>query len=343
MSHIDETTNVIQVTDLKKYYNTSSTGLFKKQYKQLKALDGVTLTIHKGEILGVVGESGCGKSTLGRAMMRLFPITDGQIIFNGVDISHYTQNQIKPYRREMQMIFQNPFSSFNPKKTIGASLREVGRVYNMPEDELEEKIRELLEYIRLPQDMLRRAPKELSGGQLQRLAIARALLLNPSFIVADEPVSALDVSVQAQILNLIIDLRKVYSMTMMFVSHEMTVVEHTCDRVAVMYLGKIVELAPTKELFSNVLHPYTKALLSAVPRNNPSETKNRIVLEGDIPNAIDLPPGCRFAGRCRECMGICREQDPPLTDLGNGHFVACHRVGAAGTAAAETPIDAEQA
>ncbi|MBQ6663263.1 MAG: ABC transporter ATP-binding protein [Firmicutes bacterium] len=329
MNYIDETTNVIQVTDLKKYYHTHATGFLKKHYKELKALDGVTLAIRKGEILGVVGESGCGKSTLGRAMMRLFPITDGQIIFNGVDISHFTQSQIKPYRRDMQMIFQNPFSSFNPKKSIGSSLTEVGRVYKMPEDELNQKIAELLDYIRLPQDMLRRAPKELSGGQLQRLAVARALLLNPSFIVADEPVSALDVSVQAQILNLIIDLRKVYSMTMMFVSHEMTVVEHTCDRVAVMYLGKIVELAPTKELFRNILHPYTKALISAVPRNNPSEVKNRIILEGDIPNAIDLPAGCRFAGRCRECTGICKEVDPPLTDIGGGHYVACHRVKAA--------------
>ena len=329
MNYIDESIDVIQVTDLKKYYQTNGRGFFKKQYKELKALDGVSLTIHKGEILGVVGESGCGKSTLGRAMMRLFPITDGQIIFNGTDISHLSQKEIKPFRKDMQMIFQNPFSSFNPKKAIGSSLTEVGRVYKMSEDEINTKLSELLEYIRLPQDMLRRAPKELSGGQLQRLAIARALILNPKLIVADEPVSALDVSVQAQILNLIIDLRKVYSMTMMFVSHEMTVVEHICDRVAVMYLGKIVELAPTKTLFSNILHPYTKALISAVPRNNPSEVKNRIILEGDIPNAIDLPSGCRFAGRCRECMDICNEIEPSLSDVGGGHFVACHKLNGA--------------
>ncbi len=223
------------------------------------------------------------------------------------------------------MIFQNPYSSFNPKLKIGTSLREVGQVYGMSQEKTGEKIRELLDYIHLPEDMLVRSPGELSGGQLQRLAIARALILDPSFIVADEPVSALDVSVQAQILNLITDLRKKMGMTMLFISHEMTVVEHICDQVAVMYLGKVMEVAPTKVLFKNLLHPYTQALMSAIPKADPEANTQRIMLEGDIPNAIDLPPGCRFASRCRFCTEECKNKMPELTHVGDGHYVACHK------------------
>ncbi|MFA6942037.1 MAG: oligopeptide/dipeptide ABC transporter ATP-binding protein, partial [Clostridiaceae bacterium] len=277
-----------------------------------------------------VGESGCGKSTLGRCLLRLIDITDGEIIFEGENITRKSRGEIKPYRRNMQMIFQNPFSSFNPKMRIGESMREVGHVYKMSREVTKSKILQLLEYISLSEDVLGRNPGELSGGQLQRLAIARALLLNPSFIVADEPVSALDVSVQAQILNLVVDLREQFKMTLMFISHEMTVVEHICDTVAVMYLGKIVELAPTEELFKNLLHPYTQALMSAIPKADPEISTERIMLVGDIPNAIDLPRGCRFASRCRECMEICTKSEPELKDMGNGHLVACHLVSSRG-------------
>lgn len=315
---INKDHKIIEVKNLKKYYPSGG--------KTLKALDGVSFEICEGEIMGVVGESGCGKSTLGRSVLRLFPITEGEILFDGTDISRMNRRELKPYRKNMQMIFQNPYSSFNPKQKIGSALYEVGRVYGMDEKALHEKVEQLMEYISLPLDMLHRSPGELSGGQLQRLAIARALILEPGFIVADEPVSALDVSVQAQILNLITDLRKKLKMTMMFISHEMTVVEHICDNVAVMYLGRIVEMAPVKELFSNICHPYTQALMSAIPKADPEDAKERIILEGDIPNAIDLPRGCSFASRCRYCTQQCREKAPELKDIGNGHKVACYHV-----------------
>ena len=317
---------IVHVEHLKKYFPVGSAG-FRKEPKQLKAVDDVSLDIHEGEIIGIVGESGCGKSTLGRAILRLFPVTDGKIVFKGTDITRMDRKELKEYRRDMQMIFQNPFSSFNPKQRIGNALAEVGKVYGMTESETNERIAELMEHINLPMDFLHRMPSELSGGQLQRLAIARALILNPGFIVADEPVSALDVSVQAQILNLITDLRKKMNMTMMFISHEMTVVEHTCDYICVMYLGRIIEMAPTKELFAHISHPYTRALMSAIPKADPDEEKERIVLEGDIPSAIDLPEGCSFASRCFACTQECRERRPELKDLGNGHFAACHHTG----------------
>lgn len=313
---IDRGHKLLQVRNLKKYYASGR--------KTLKALDDVSFEICEGEIMGVVGESGCGKSTLGRSVLRLFPVTEGEIIFDGTDISFMSARELKPYRRNMQMVFQNPFSSFNPKQKLGTALREVGKVYGMKESELGEKISRLMEYVGLPEHMLERNPEELSGGQLQRLAIARALILDPSFIVADEAVSALDVSVQAQILNLITDLRKRLKMTMLFISHEMSVVEHICDQVAVMYLGRIVETAPTEELFSNIRHPYTQALMSAIPKADPEEQKERIILEGDIPNAIDLPKGCSFASRCRYCTEECMEKRPELKTVGENHLAACH-------------------
>ena len=326
MEHMDEKSMVMEVSDLKKYYSAGSDGLFSKKKHQLRALDGVSFNIRKGEIFGVVGESGCGKSTLGCSVLRLLDVDEGSIIFEGKDITKLSRSELKPFRRNMQMIFQNPFSSFNPKQTIGSALSEVGRVHGLGRGETEEKIKMLLEYISLPEDILARSPGELSGGQLQRLAIARALILDPKFIVADEPVSALDVSVQAQILNLIVDLRKKLQITMMFISHEMTVVEHICDSVAVMYLGRIAELAPTEKLFSNILHPYTQALMSAIPKADPDIEKQRIILEGDVQSAIDLPKGCRFASRCSRCTERCREEEPELRSVGNGHFVACHLV-----------------
>ncbi len=317
---------VIQIQDLKKHYQVGSGGFFGKEKRVLRALDGVSLEIHKGEIFGIVGESGCGKSTLGRSMLRLFPVTGGSILFHGKDITSLDRSALKPYRRDMQMIFQNPFSSFNPKHSIGSALREVGQVHGMSREETEEKLSSLMEYISLPLDILKRSPGELSGGQLQRLAIARALMLDPSFIVADEPVSALDVSVQAQILNLIVDLRRKLDMTMLFISHEMIVIEHLCDKVAVMYLGQVMEMAETRELFSNLLHPYTQALMSAIPKADPAADRERIILEGDVQSAMDLPRGCRFASRCRRCTQRCKEEAPILRDVGDGHLVACHFV-----------------
>ena len=316
---------VIQAVDLVKNFPVASKKLGEKP-KTLHAVGGVTLTVNKGEIFGVVGESGCGKSTLGRCLLRLETITGGSVHFQGQDITRLSGEALKPLRRNMQMIFQNPYASFDPKQKIGSALREVARVHRLPAGQAEEKIFGLLREVNLSPDTLERIPSEMSGGQLQRLAIARALLLDPAFIVADEPVSALDVSVQAQILNLLMDLREKFSLTMLFISHEMTVVRHLCDRVAVMYLGTVVEEAETETLFRELLHPYTQALMSAIPTLDPDRKKGRIVLEGDIPSAIDLPAGCPFADRCVRCTGECRDARPPLRDVGGGHLVACHKV-----------------
>jgi len=322
----DRTPNdvIVSASGLVKHYPVASKSVLPTPPKHLHALDGVDISIRKGEIFGVVGESGCGKSTLGRCLLHLTDITAGSIIFRGQDITHKSRHELKPLRKDMQMIFQNPFSSFNPKLKIGASLREVGHVHGISKQATQERIAELLDDISLPEDMLSRSPGELSGGQLQRLAIARALLLNPSFIVADEPVSALDVSVQAQILNLLMDIRSKFSLTMLFISHEMTVVRHLCDTVAVMYLGVVVEQAKTDELFAHLAHPYTQALMSAIPRVDPQARLERIVLQGDIPNAIDIPTGCRFATRCVKCEPVCTSRAPALRDIGGGHLVACH-------------------
>lgn len=316
---MSDTTPVIRAEHLKKTFPMRSK-------KLLRAVDDVSLTIHRGEIVGVVGESGCGKSTLGRLLLNLTPATEGRLVFQGTDITRASRGAMKAYRPRMQMIFQNPYASFNPKQRIDRALTEVGRVHGMSPDAAKSRIDELMALVRLPSEMLRRMPSELSGGQLQRLAIARALVLKPDFIVADEPVSALDVSVQAQILNLIMDLRRQLQMTMLFISHEMTVVEHICDRVAVMYLGRIVEIGPTEALFAHLRHPYAQALISAIPRAEPGERKARIMLEGDIPSAIDLPAGCRFASRCPRCTQECRMTEPELVDIGNDHLVACHHI-----------------
>ena len=295
--------------------------------KVLHAVSDVSISVPKGSIFGIVGESGCGKSTLGRSLLRLETITGGKVYFQGRDITDLSGKDLLPLRRDMQMIFQNPYASFNPKQKIGSALREVAKVHKIPSNEAEGKIKHLLQEINLPEDTLNRIPSEMSGGQLQRLAIARALLLDPAFIVADEPVSALDVSVQAQILNLMMDLREKFSLTMLFISHEMTVVRHLCDQVAVMYLGTVVEQAESEELFNNLLHPYTQTLMSAIPTLDPEHKKQRIVLQGDLPSAIDVPPGCPFADRCPKCQPQCKESRPQLKDVGNNHLVACHLVG----------------
>lgn len=313
----------IQVRNLKKYYRVKS----RQKDAVVKALDGISLDIFKGEILGVVGESGCGKSTLGRCIMRLIECTEGSITFQGTDISKCTKKEMKNLRRHMQMVFQNPFSSFNPKHTINSSLKDVCSLFGMNAEETKSRIQFLLSVIGLDEVVLERNPGELSGGQLQRLAIARALLVSPEFIMADEPVSALDVSVQAQILNLLLKLKKELSMTMMFISHELTVVEHICDRVIVMYLGSIMEMGSTEALFSNTMHPYSKALLSSKPKENPDEVTNRILLQGDVPNAMQIPPFCRFSTRCPSFIpGKCDAETPSLVQIAEDHWVACHLV-----------------
>lgn len=318
---------VIRINHLKKIYPVLENRFESTKTKELHAVDDVSLTIKKGQIYGIVGESGCGKSTLGRCILHLTDITQGNIYFNGEDITLYNQRQLKKIRHQMQMVFQNPFSSFNPKMTIGQSMHEVGKVYKLSKHIRENKVSQLLEYIGLKDDVLHRHPNELSGGQLQRLAIARALMLEPLFILADEPVSALDVSVQAQILNLILYLRDKLGLTMMFISHELSVVEHVCDVVAVMYLGTIVEEASTVELFCNTKHPYTQALISARPKEDPNKENNRIILEGDIPSAIDIPNGCRFSSRCPKFKkGKCDVESPVLREMSQDHFVACHFV-----------------
>ena len=313
----------LSVEHVKKYYENSKAG--KTGKKWVKALDDVTLDIKKGELLGVVGESGCGKSTLARCIMHLIHVTEGKIVFDGEDITDHSPRQMAPVRRKMQMVFQNPYSSFNPKKSIWASLVEVGRFYGMSQQDIEKRIGKLLEYVKLEENMVKRRPNELSGGQLQRLAIVRALIISPDFLMADEPVSALDVSVQAQILNILMDLKEKENMTMMFISHELTVVEHISDHVVVMYLGTIVERGKVSDIFHEPKHPYTKALLASKPREDPSDPKKRILLKGEIPNALNVPEGCRFWPRCPEYKkGVCDKVQPTEERVKDGHYVTCH-------------------
>lgn len=313
---------LIEVKKVQKYFPPKKRG-----GKEVKALDGVSFEIMTGEILGVVGESGCGKSTLGRCIMKLVDITQGEILYRGQDISRLNAADMKKLRQHMQMVFQNPLSSFNPKHTIGHSLREAAKNFGMSNQAIEDSLGQLMETISLDPAMLSRRPGELSGGQLQRLAIARALITKPDFIMADEPVSALDVSVQAQILNLLLDLRKEYDLTILFISHELTVVEHVCDRVVVMYLGKVMEMGTTESLFGNTLHPYSKALIASKPKEHPAAQRKQVLLEGDVPNAMEIPEGCRFHTRCPYAMkGKCNCEEPRLTEVEPGHWVACHLV-----------------
>lgn len=308
----------IRVEHVKKYFDAGNK-------KCVKALDDVSLEVYRGEILGIVGESGCGKSTLGRCIMRLTEITDGKIIMDGKDIFSLSKKEMKEMRRKSQMVFQNPYSSFNPKHTIGRSLTDVAKLFGMTNAEAKEDISNLLGLISLDESVLSRRPGELSGGQLQRLAIARALITKPVFILADEPVSALDVSVQAQILNLIFDLKQQFDQTMMFISHDLPVVEHICDRIVVMYLGAIMEMGSVDDIFSDTRHPYTKALIASKPRSSPDEPVPEVELKGDLPNAMEMPEGCRFHTRCPHCIpGKCDAAAPLLKEVSPGHFCACY-------------------
>ncbi|MEH7249459.1 dipeptide ABC transporter ATP-binding protein [Neobacillus niacini] len=317
------TNTLLQVKNLKKHYPIDK-GLFKgKDY--VKAVDDVSFSIQRGETFGLVGESGCGKSTTGRTLIRLNEPTSGQILFEGQDISQLSYEEMRKTRRKLQMVFQDPYASLNPKKTIRQILTEPLRVHGLyTKEEREEKAAEIMEIVGLHTSQLDRYPHEFSGGQRQRIGIARSVILQPDLIIADEPVSALDVSIQSQVINLLLKLQKEFNLTYIFISHDLGVVKHITDRVAVMYLGKIVELANTDDLYDKPRHPYTQALLSAEPVRHPDEKRNRIILKGDVPSPVNPPSGCTFHTRCASCMAICKTEVPKLRQLVGGGSVACH-------------------
>jgi oligopeptide transport system ATP-binding protein len=304
-------------------------GVFMREIAAVKAVDGVSLTIDEGETVGLVGESGCGKTTFGRAILRLEEPTSGEIFFEGESILGYDKNKMQALRENMQIIFQDPFSSLNPRKTVSHIIGEPLLVHGMrSRKKREEKVLELLRVVGLRKEHMRRYPHQFSGGQRQRIGVARALALHPKLIVCDEAVSALDVSIQAQVINLLKDLQDEFGLTYLFISHDLSVVEHVSDRVAVMYLGKIVEFAPRKALYQTPLHPYTQALLSAVPVPDPAHKSNqRIILKGDVPSPIDPPPGCSFHPRCLFAKDICSNREPEFREIRNKHFVACFFAG----------------
>ncbi|MDR1775423.1 MAG: ABC transporter ATP-binding protein [Actinomycetes bacterium] len=317
---------IFSVKHLKKYYpvgkRKDESG--HRHAAFLHAVDDVSFKIYKGEILGVVGESGSGKSTLGRCLLNLIHPTAGTVKFKGQELSKLSRNQMKQLRSEMQMVFQNPVSSFNPKQSIRKALRNVAAFYGMDKEAAKARINELLELASLDPGLLSHRSNELSGGQLQRLAVVRALLPAPTFLMADEPVSALDVSVQAQVLNLFLDLQSELELTIMFISHELTVVEHVCDRVIVMYLGAVVEMGRTDDIFAHQLHPYSESLIASKPKAYPEEEKTHEPLQGEIPSAIDIPDACRFCTRCPKAIpGVCDTKTPELKEYGDSHWAAC--------------------
>ena len=314
---------LIEVKNLKKYFKTPG--------GQLHAVDDVSFVIPEGQTLGVVGESGCGKSTLGRVVLGLLDSTDGQIFFNGEDVTHVSPEKFHELRKDMQIIFQDPYSSLNPRMSVADIIAEPLIIYNIckTREEREEKVKELMDVVGLDQRFINSYPHELDGGRRQRIGIARALALNPKFIVCDEPVSALDVSIQAQVLNLMQDLQEQKGLTYMFITHNLSVVKHISDKIMVMYLGQMVELCDADELFANNLHPYTKALLSAIPRPNINQKQERILLKGELTSPINPKPGCRFAPRCHYATPECFEKEPELREYCPGHFVSCHNVEAA--------------
>jgi oligopeptide/dipeptide ABC transporter ATP-binding protein len=316
---------LVEVRHVKKYFPIRK-GVLQREVAQVHAVDDVTFAVREGETLGLVGESGCGKSTLGRTIVRLYEPTDGSVIFQGRDISKLSARALRPLRKQMQMVFQDPYASLNPRKRVGSIIGTPLKIHGVPQSERKRRVQELLETVGLSPEHYNRFPHEFSGGQRQRIGVARALALNPKLVVADEPVSALDVSIQSQMLNLLEDLQNELDLTYIFIAHDLGVVRHVSDRIAVMYLGKLVELSPAEELYQRPIMPYTEALLSAVPIPDPdlSQQRERIVLEGDVPSPINPPTGCRFHPRCRYMTDICKQVEPPLVDYGKGHLAACH-------------------
>lgn len=319
---------LVEIRNLTKYF-TLERDFFGKPTSVLKAVDHVSFSIHKGEAFGLVGESGCGKTTLGKMLVNLYRPTEGEILFEGKDLAKLSEKERRSYCKDIQLIFQDPYASLNPRMTVGEIIAEPIRINKlMPENEIEKRVLYLLNCVGLASHQINRYPHEFSGGQRQRVGIARALAVQPKLIVCDEPVSALDVSIQAQVLNLMDDLKEEFDLTYLFIAHGLNVVKHISDRVGVMYLGQMVEIAPEKELYHNPVHPYTQALLSAIPVVDPNHKKERIILQGDVPSPINPPDGCRFAARCFEQGNCpCPEKNPVLAEISPEHFVSCHYKG----------------
>jgi len=328
MSQTDKTV-LLKVDHLVKHFPISRGIIFMRQVGAVHAVDYISFDIYQGETLGLVGESGCGKSTTGRTILQLYKPTAGHVYFEGVDLTTLKSEEMRKARRNMQMIFQDPYASLNPRMTVGEIIGEPLVIHNVLRGKaVDERVQELLALVGLNPAFANRYPHEFSGGQRQRIGVARALALQPQLIVCDEPISALDVSIQAQVVNLLEDLQKEFNLTYLFIAHDLSVVKHTSNRVAVMYLGIIVELATRAELYSHPLHPYTQALLSAVPIPDPiaEEKRKRIILQGDVPSPVNPPSGCRFRTRCPLAVDICKEQKPEFREVSPGHFVACHLV-----------------
>ncbi len=325
----DGKNRIVEVNNLKKYFPIKSGIFFQREVAAVKAVDGISFHIYEGETLGLVGESGCGKSTTGRTILQLHRATEGSVRFEGEELTTLKGEPLRKMRQEMQMIFQDPYASLNPRMSVGRIVSEPLVVHGIgTKQERDDRVAELLELVGLNPYFVRRYPHEFSGGQRQRIGLARALALNPKFIVADEPISALDVSIQAQVVNLMQQLQDDLGLTYLFIAHDLSMVRHLCDRVAVMYLGKIVEIAESEELYTNPLHPYTQALLSAVPVPDPvvEEQRQRIILKGDVPSPINPPMGCNFNTRCPVSVDVCFDEDPELVEVLPEHWVACHRV-----------------
>jgi oligopeptide/dipeptide ABC transporter ATP-binding protein len=318
---------MLTVKDLVKYFPVTG-GVFKRKVANVHAVDGVSFTVKQGETLGLVGESGCGKTTLGRTLAALYDATSGSVRFDGTELTGLSEKAMKPFRRRIQMIFQDPFESLNSRHSVGAIIEEPLIIHGLGDGPSRKKrVAELLDVVGLPQSAESRFPHEFSGGQRQRIGIARAIALSPEFLICDEPVSALDVSIQSQIINLLLDLQEEMGLTTLFIAHDLAVVRLISDHVAVMYLGKIVEQTDADTIYKTPLHPYTQALISAIPVPDPAAVSDRIILQGDVPSPITPPSGCRFHTRCPHVMDICRTTEPDFADQGNGHMVACHLYG----------------